>query len=198
MARRICQVQQVGKLFLLFTIIPLVELYLLGMLADVFGLWHTFALVVVTGMLGASLARAQGRQVLRDWQNAISQGRIPESGVTDALLVVVGGVLLVTPGVLTDAVGLSLLLPPPRRFIGRLLVAYFQRQVKAGVINISAGGGFSAGNLGDLRNRNPFGPAGPMGQVRPPGRPFGTEQPEVIHVKATVRDVKPEPDDSSE
>lgn len=182
--------QQVGKLFLLFTAVPLLELFLLGKLAEIMGFGTTIALVLVTGMLGASLARAQGRQVLRDWQASLARGEVPESGVTDALLVVVGGVLLVTPGVLTDAVGLSLLLPPPRRLIGRMLVAYFKRQIEAGHIHMAGPGGF--GPMGfPPGGADPFGPAG--------GSPLGTpgDGPrEVIHIEAKVRDVESDRDDS--
>lgn len=191
---------RVGKLLLLFTVVPLLELYLLGKLSAIMGLGNTIGLVLVTGIAGASLARAQGRQVLQNWQQAIARGEVPESGVTDALLVVIGGVLLVTPGVMTDVVGLSLLLPPPRRLIGRWLVAYFQRQVAAGHIHIGHGGGFGGGFPGG-------GPGGGLGgglggfdgpnlpdDPRPLERPVA-RQPDEIRVKATVRDVDPDADD---
>ena len=186
----ICQVQRVGKLFLLFTAVPLLELYLLGKLAQYMGLGTTIALVLVTGVLGASLARVQGRQVLRDWQASLARGEVPQSGVTDALLVVVGGVLLITPGVLTDAVGLSLLLPPPRRLIGRMLVAYFRRKIEAGHIHMARAGGsppmgFPHGGI------DPFGPSG----VQPFGAPDEGPR-EVIRVEAKVRDVPPDDDAS--
>jgi len=195
----------VGKLLLLFTIVPVVELYLLGQLAAIMGLGSTLALVLVTGVLGASLARAQGRQVLLDWQASLSRGELPESGVTDALLVIVGGVLLVTPGVLTDFVGLSLLLPPPRRLIGRLLVAYFKRQIAAGHLHVARPGGFGPGGragLGGFRGLDGLDGVDGFDALggQPPGsqgaaHPAAEGPREEIRVKATVRDVEPDRDD---
>lgn len=110
-----------GKLFLLFTLVPIVELYLLITIGEVIGAPATLAIVVLTGLLGAALARHEGVRVLRAWQEAVSRAEIPEEGVVSSLLVLVGGVLLVTPGVITDAVGLSLLLRPTRRALAKLL-----------------------------------------------------------------------------
>lgn len=81
----------------------------------VLGFLPTIALVISTGMIGAFLARQEGFRVMREWQHDISQGRIPKDGVISGLLLLVGGVLLVTPGVLTDGVGLLLLIPMTRR-----------------------------------------------------------------------------------
>lgn len=106
-----------GRLFLLFTIVPLVELYLLVWLAGIIGFWPTLAIVMTTAALGAFFAKREGLKVLRSWQGALSAGRVPEEGLTSALLVLVAGVFLITPGVLTDITGLLLLMPPVRRRI---------------------------------------------------------------------------------
>ena len=100
-----------GKLLLLFTVIPVVELYLLITIGQNVGAGPTIALVLVTGFLGAWLARREGSRVLRSWQGSLARGEIPKEGVISSVLVLVGGVLLVTPGVVTDAMGLVLLLP---------------------------------------------------------------------------------------
>ncbi len=125
-------------LFLLFTVVPVVELYLLLQVGAVIGGWPTVGLVLFTGAVGAALARREGLRVLRDWQTALGAGRLPSEGVLSGLLVLVGGVLLVTPGLLTDVAGFSLLVPWTRRVVAgwlrrwaktRLQVAQVQMQV---------------------------------------------------------------------
>lgn len=125
-----------GRLFLLFTVVPLVDLYLLLRIGGRIGGTATLALVLVTGALGAALARAEGTRVLRAWQQALAAGTVPADGVVSGVLVLVGGALLVTPGVLTDAVGLLLLLPATRRLIARLVIARVQRAIERGSIHV--------------------------------------------------------------
>lgn len=105
------------RLFLLFTLVPLLELYLLLRLGDVMGFWPTVGLVITTGIVGAALAKREGLRVLRTWQTTLAQGRMPEEGLLSAVLVLVGGVLLVAPGVLTDVAGILLLVPPTRKIV---------------------------------------------------------------------------------
>jgi len=107
----------VGKFILLFTLIPLVEFYLLTVIGGAIGFWNTVGLVIVTGILGGWLAKLEGRRAWRTWQGALAEGKIPEEGVLGGALLLVGGVLLITPGVLTDAVGLLLLIPLTRKLI---------------------------------------------------------------------------------
>lgn len=104
-----------GWLFLLFTALPLLDLWVLLHIGRALGLWSTVALVLATGLAGAWLAKAEGLRVLRDWQRALAEGRLPDEGVLSGALVLAGGLLLVTPGVITDALGLVLLFPPTRR-----------------------------------------------------------------------------------
>src|SRR5690606_28851970 len=102
-----------------FIIVPLVELYLLTWIGRATSFWWAVALVVVTGVAGGSLAKREGLRVWRRWQVALNEMRVPEEGVVDGLLVLLGGVLLITPGVLTDIAGLILVLPQTRRPIAR-------------------------------------------------------------------------------
>lgn len=128
-----------GRLFLLFTLVPLVELALLIRLGEWIGLGPTVALVLVTGAVGAGLARREG---LRSWtrvREELSRGRVPGEELVHALLLVVAGALLVTPGVLTDAVGLVLLLRPARSRLFRALRSRFADRIRAGQIRFSAG-----------------------------------------------------------
>jgi UPF0716 protein FxsA len=126
----------VGKLLLLFTIVPLIELYLLFQIHDLISLWPTIGLVLVTGTVGAILARYEGLRILKQWRRALARGRVPEDGVMSGVLVLVGGVLLVTPGILTDTLGLLLLIPPTRRLIARWVKQFLERRVQTGQIQM--------------------------------------------------------------
>ena len=125
-----------GKLLLLFTTVPLLEFFLLFRLSEVMGLGATIALVLVTGALGAMLAKAEGLRVLRSWQGALAEGRVPEEGVVSGLLVLVGGVLLVTPGVMTDALGLCLLMPATRHIVAQLVVRRIEAAIERGEVRV--------------------------------------------------------------
>jgi UPF0716 protein FxsA len=118
-----------GKLLLLFTVVPVVELYLLITLGQHVGAGPTIALVLVTGLVGAWLAKREGSRVLRSWQEAMARGQAPREGVISSLLVLVGGVLLVTPGVVTDATGLLLLVPWTRRLVADAVRTRVERRL---------------------------------------------------------------------
>jgi UPF0716 protein FxsA len=120
-----------GKLLLLFTVIPVVELYLLITIGQNVGAGPTIALVLVTGFLGAWLARREGSRVLRSWQGSLARGEIPKEGVISSVLVLVGGVLLVTPGVVTDVMGLVLLLPWTRRSVANVIRRRLEQRLGA-------------------------------------------------------------------
>jgi UPF0716 protein FxsA len=122
----------VAKLLALFTIVPLVELYLLLVLGQWMGFWPTVAVVLVTAMLGAFLGKREGLRVWRSWQESLAQGRMPEEGILGGVLVLVGGVLLVTPGVLTDLTGLMLLFPPTRRRIAKIVRKHLEKRFAVG------------------------------------------------------------------
>jgi len=102
------------KLFLLFTITPMVELYILIKLGQFIGAWETILMVIVMGFAGAALARSQGLAVISQFQAAVRQGQLPADQILDGLLVVAGGALLVTPGALTDFLGIALVVPYTR------------------------------------------------------------------------------------
>ena len=114
------------KLLLLFTLLPIVELALLLYLADATSWQLALGIVLATGILGAMLARRQGWRTSQRIREQLARGPMPGDALLDALLILIAGALLVTPGVLTDAVGFLLLIPPCRRLIKRRLVARFQ------------------------------------------------------------------------
>ena len=105
------------KLFLAFTIIPIIEIYLLIEIGSMFGALTAVTLVILTGFLGAFLARMQGLQTLYRIQNSLREGRMPSGELLDALLIVIAGLVLLTPGFLTDSAGFLLLIPATRNFI---------------------------------------------------------------------------------
>lgn len=120
------------RLFLLFVAVPLVELALLIWLGQRIGLWPTIGLVLLTGAAGAALARSQGGGVLRRIRAEMAVGRVPVGALQDGLLILVGAVLLLTPGVLTDLTGIALLLPATRAPIRRWLERRLHRMVQSG------------------------------------------------------------------
>ena len=105
------------KLFLAFTIIPIIEIYLLIEIGSIFGALTAVTLVILTGFLGAFLARMQGMQTLYRIQESLREGRMPSGELLDALLIVIAGLVLLTPGFLTDSAGFLLLIPATRNSI---------------------------------------------------------------------------------
>lgn len=110
-----------GVLALLFFAVPAVEIYVLFQVGGVLGAGSTLLLVAVTALAGAYLARRQGLAALRGLQESLAGGREVGRAATEAVLVLVAGITLLTPGFVTDAVGLALLAPPLRRRLARLL-----------------------------------------------------------------------------
>ena len=114
------------KLFLAFTIIPIIEIYLLIEIGSMFGALTAVTLVILTGFLGAFLARMQGLQTLYRIQESLREGRMPSGELLDALLIVIAGLVLLTPGFLTDSAGFLLLIPATRNSIKY----YLRRQIE--------------------------------------------------------------------
>lgn len=110
------------KLFLAFTIIPVLELYILIEVGSFLGALNTIMVVIVTGFVGAYLARLQGFQTMNRVRESLNRGEMPTEGLIDALLILLAGIVLLTPGFLTDIAGLLILLPQTRnRFKGWLM-----------------------------------------------------------------------------
>lgn len=108
-------------LFGLFLVVPLLELYVIIELGRAIGLVPTLLVLFLDSVLGAAIARSQGRQAWRRFNEAMSAGRMPGREVVDGALILLGGALLLTPGFITDAVGFALLLPPTRAALRSLL-----------------------------------------------------------------------------
>lgn len=125
-----------GRLALLFVVVPILELVLLIQIGQVVGLMPTLALVVLTGLGGAVLARAEGLRVFFQFRRELAAGRLPGQALLDGISVLVGGAFLLTPGVLTDFVGLSLLFPVTRRWIQRRVRRRLERAIADGSIRV--------------------------------------------------------------
>jgi UPF0716 protein FxsA len=125
-----------GRLFLLFTLVPLVEIFLLIQFGGLMGVWPTIALVAITGWLGATLARREGRRAIASYQEAMAKGKLPEEGIVSGLLILAGGVLLITPGIISDVCGLLLMIPPIRKRVAKLVQARLQKQITSGNVQV--------------------------------------------------------------
>ncbi len=118
------------RLFLLFTIVPVVELYLLLQLGRWMGPIPTLALVLLTGALGAWLARSQGLAAWTQIQRQQAMGKLPAAALVDGLLILIAGAVLLTPGLLTDLFGFFLLIPAGRKIIREALRRRFEAKIQ--------------------------------------------------------------------
>ncbi len=125
-----------GRLLLLFTLVPLLELYLLIEVGSRLGAGFTVVLIALTGGVGALLARMQGFRVLVQIRERLAQGRLPADELLSGGLVVAGGLLLVAPGLLTDVVGLALLLPFVRVRVVEWVKDFLRRKIEEGSIQV--------------------------------------------------------------
>ena len=116
------------KLFLAFSIIPLIEIYILIKIGSYFGAITSILLVVFTGILGAYLAKIQGLNTYFRIQQSLQEGRLPSSELIDAVLILFAGILLLTPGFLTDFFGFLLLIQITRNFIKFWLQKIFRKK----------------------------------------------------------------------
>ncbi|MDE1210199.1 FxsA family protein [Vibrio aestuarianus] len=110
-------------LLLLFIFVPIIEIGLFIQVGGILGLWPTIAFVLLTAFVGASLVRSQGLQTLLSVQNRLQQGELPAQQIFEGVMLAVAGVLLLTPGFMTDAIGMLVLLPAPRAVIAKYLMS---------------------------------------------------------------------------
>jgi len=118
-------------LLLLFIAVPILELYGIYLLGDAIGIIPTLLLLAVDSVLGTVLLRSQGRAVWRRFNEAMAAGRMPQREIQDGVAVIFGGAFLITPGFLTDIVGLMLLLPPTRAAIMRIVARRIAKRMTA-------------------------------------------------------------------
>ncbi|HEX9778935.1 MAG TPA: FxsA family protein [Geopsychrobacteraceae bacterium] len=115
------------RLLILFTVVPIVELYVLLEIGALIGTLSTVALIFLTGIAGAYLARMQGFSLINRIQGELNQGRVPRGELVDGAMILVGAVLLLTPGFCTDLVGFSLLVPLTRSLVKGRLIRWLEK-----------------------------------------------------------------------
>jgi UPF0716 protein FxsA len=124
------------KLFLIFTLIPLSELYLLIKIGHYVGALNTILIVILTGVIGASLARIQGIKTMMRVRDSLDRGEVPAEGLLDALLIFGAGVVLLTPGFITDLAGIGLLIPQTRSWFKAWLRVRLREWIEKNRANI--------------------------------------------------------------
>jgi UPF0716 protein FxsA len=146
-------------LFLLFIVVPIAELYVIIKIGGAIGVLPTLALLIVDSLVGAALARSQSRAAWERFNRTLAEGRVPGREVFDGAMIIVGGALLLTPGFLTDIVGLILLVPPTRAAVRVLL---------ARTVSKRAGVAWRVSTFGGARPGGPDRGARPDPFARPP------------------------------
>lgn len=124
------------KLFIAFITVPLIEIIVLLNAADYIGPWPTFMLVIATGIAGAYLTKSQGFDLIRRIQASTNQGELPTAELIDGFFILTGGVLLLTPGLVTDLIGFICLTPWSRAPLKRYLIAWFRNKIDRGEFKI--------------------------------------------------------------
>ena len=120
------------KLFLLFLIVPVIEIYLIIKVGSVIGGLATVVILLCISLLGAYLVRNQGVRIVMQIREELSRGRLPAAQLLDGALVFIGSVLLMTPGFFTDFIGIFFLLPATRRMIKMWLGLWLQSRLSKG------------------------------------------------------------------
>ncbi len=124
------------KLFLLFTIVPVLELAVLIKMGTIIGTTNTIALILLTGVSGAALAKSQGLSLITRIQDDLQGGRLPAEDLLNGGFVLVGGVLLLTPGFITDILGFILLIPFTRNLCKKWLRHKLEQKIASGGVYV--------------------------------------------------------------
>lgn len=124
-------------LLVAFIIMPFIELSLLLKIHEHIGTFHTLGLVIATGIIGAFLAKAQGIMIISKIQQEVAKGRMPAPYLIDGVMILIAGILLITPGLITDTVGFALLVPPIRFSIRMYIRKVIEDKLRNGSMNIT-------------------------------------------------------------
>lgn len=125
-----------ARLFVIFAVVPVLELYVLIKVGKLIGAWETVAILLAVSFVGAWLVRHQGFSILSRIQGELASGRLPAAEMLDGLLVLVGGLLLLTPGFVTDILGIFLLVPAGRFLLKQYLRRWLEQRLRGGAITI--------------------------------------------------------------
>jgi UPF0716 protein FxsA len=151
-------------LLFIFIVVPLAELYVIFKVGEAIGVPLTILLLAVDSVVGSLLLKSQGRAVWRRFSETMAAGRVPHREVLDGVMVIFGGAFLITPGFITDVIGLLLLLPPTRALARRLLIR-------------ALGGRFAIGMAGAVTRRRPRAEYDVEGTASPVDDEFGSRTP---------------------
>lgn len=132
--RRVRWVQAV--LFIVFIVLPMIEIYLIVQVGQQIGVLWTVGLLVLSGFVGTWLIRHEGARTWRALREALDSGRMPATEIADGALILVGGTLMVAPGFITDALGILLIFPLTRPIFRRVLAAAVSRRLLSGAIDV--------------------------------------------------------------
>jgi UPF0716 protein FxsA len=125
------------KLFLIFAVIPLIELGILIKIGTHIGTLNTISLVILTAAIGAYMVRLEGIGVMSRIQQNMQEGQFPAEELINGAMVLVAGALLLTPGVFTDVIGFLMVIPVSRNVIKRLIKQYIEKNISSGDIHIN-------------------------------------------------------------
>lgn len=123
-------------IILMLIIIPALEIGILIFSGEMIGLIPTIVLIIFTGVFGAYLAKKQGLEAIRQFQEQLSHGQMPGMAILDGVCILIGGILLLTPGFITDIFGFLLLVPPTRKFIKVIMMNALRKWINNGNIKI--------------------------------------------------------------
>lgn len=162
-------------LFFVFVAVPIIEIALFIQVGGAIGLWATLGIVILTALAGTALMRAQGVMTLNRLQTSLAEGRNPTDPIAQGAMILVAGVLLLTPGFFTDAIGFSLLLPPVRAFIIRWAAARLSSAKNVHFTTFNSGQASPSRQSSDtiegdfeiLEDENTSPPENPSGWTRP-------------------------------
>ncbi|MBU2591683.1 MAG: FxsA family protein [Nitrospinota bacterium] len=135
------------KLFMLFVILPIVELSILIKIGHIMGVFNTVMLILLTAMVGSFMVKMEGLNVLYRFQENTNRGIFPAEELFDGVLILIAGVLLITPGVVTDFIGFLFVFPASRGVIKKLIKKYLKTQI---IVNSGGGGGNDDNNIIDV------------------------------------------------
>ena len=120
------------KLLILFVIVPVTELYILIEVGKKIGSLTTIGIIILTGIIGAYLVKSQGFMILRKIQNDLNEGIMPGDSLIQGAIILSGGILLLTPGFVTDIVGFIFLIPVSRNIVKKYLLKWLKGKIKEG------------------------------------------------------------------
>jgi UPF0716 protein FxsA len=173
-------------LFFVFILLPIAELYVIIQVGQAIGLVPTLALLIIDGVIGAALARSQGRAAWLRFNQAMAAGRVPAREVIDGALIVFGGALLLSPGFITDLLGLVLLLPPTRAILRAMLKRAAAKTPTGRPV-------FFVYDRARGSARPPRGPGSPPPGFPPQGAPTRRRPGGTYDVEGTAREIDDDP-----